>query len=230
MASVDDATCMTALARALGRPLPADAERSLAAYVSEVRRWNARVNLVSASAPEALVELLLADALVLADTELVAPGAQVLDVGAGAGAPTLPLLVLRPDLRALCVEPRHKRAAFLRATGARLGLPERLAVREERIDPDRPALAGTPYDFALARATFAPSEWLRIGVCLARRVAVLTAREPAPDAPAGFACIAARDYQLPTSGAPRRVSVYAPLWDTTPSRGAIDRERRRAQG
>lgn len=209
MGPTDDAERVRGLAAALGAAVPAGVEAALATYVAEVRRWNARVNLVSARTTDGLAELLLADALVLADPALAPDGARVVDVGAGAGAPTLPLLLLRPDLRALCVEPRRKRAVFVRATGARLGVTDRVEVLEARVDPAAPSLPGVPFDLALSRATFAPAEWLGIGAHLAARVVVMTAREAPPPAPAGLRAVAARDYALPTTGAPRRITVYA---------------------
>lgn len=215
MTATDDTHAMQALADALGTALPAAVVEPLATYVAQVRRWNARVNLVSARAQEGLVELLLADALVLADRTLTPARARLVDVGAGAGAPTLPLLLLRPDLHALCVEPRRKRATFVRATGARLGLADRAEVLEARVDPERPSLPGAPFDLALARATFAPAEWLAIGARLAARVVVMTARE-APPPPEGLRVVAVRDYLLPTTGAPRRITVYE---DVTLARG-----------
>jgi len=204
----DDTTAVRTLADALGAALPAHAAGPLAAYVAEVRRWSTRVNLVSTRDPGGLVELLLADALVLADEALVPTGARLVDIGAGAGTPTLPVCLLRPDLEATCVEPRHKRAAFLRATGAKLGLAPRVRIVEARVDPAAPSLDGMPFDVAVSRATFAPPEWLRVGRALAARVIVMTARD-APPAPEGLRAVAARDYVLPSTGAPRRLTAYA---------------------
>lgn len=210
-----DQACIAALARALDRAPPSVALPGLAEYADLVRVWNRKVNLVSTVEPERLVEILFADALVLADTALVPHGARVLDVGAGAGAPTLPLLLLRPDLCATCVEPRRKRATFLRHAAARLGIGARSEVGEHKIDPDRPAHPDAPFAVALSRATFAPAIWLCVGTALAARVVVMTAREAPPAPPERVRVTAEVRYRLPSDGAPRRIAVY----DASESRG-----------
>ncbi|PAF48776.1 16S rRNA (guanine(527)-N(7))-methyltransferase RsmG [Helicobacter sp. 12S02232-10] len=45
-----------------------------------------------------------------------------LDIGSGAGFPALPLAICKPALRFILVEPRAKRAAFLRYASLQLGL------------------------------------------------------------------------------------------------------------
>jgi 16S rRNA (guanine527-N7)-methyltransferase len=151
---------------------------------------------------------LFADAVVLADMELVPEDARVLDVGSGAGAPIVPLLLLRPDLSALCVEPLGKRATFLRMLSARLQLLPRMRVREARLDPERTSELGETFDVAASRATFDPERWLRIGLSLAPRVLVLIASAPPPEPPGGARLLCVRDYSLPFCAAPRRVCVY----------------------
>lgn len=213
-----DRARIAALAAALDRTVPEAALDALASYAGLLQNWSRRVNLVSARGPVQLVELLFADALVLSDATLVAHASRVLDVGAGAGAPTLPLLLLRPDLRATCVEPRQKRAAFLRNAAERLGLHARVAVVERRLQPDAPVLDGAPFDVALSRATLAPATWLRMGAALAPRVLVMTAREPPPVPVAGMRVVAEVDYALPSERAPRRITVY-----DSESRGSASR-------
>ena len=217
-----DAARIAALAVALGRALPAHAVAPLVRYIALVRAWSGKVNLVSARSRTdvELVEVSFADALVLADASLVPQGSRMIDVGAGAGAPSLPLLVLRPDLHATCVEPRHKRAAFLLNAGQALDLRARLTVLERRIDPAAPAAEGGPFDVALSRATLAPPLWLAMGVRLASRVLVMTAREQPPDAPEGFRVVAQTSYALPSSGAARRITAYATTRSADATAGA----------
>ena len=54
--------------------------------------------------------------------ELVPPGAVVVDVGAGAGLPGIPLAVARPDLTVVLVEPLLRRTRWLETVVAELGL------------------------------------------------------------------------------------------------------------
>jgi 16S rRNA (guanine527-N7)-methyltransferase len=54
--------------------------------------------------------------------ELITEGADVADIGSGAGLPGLVLAVVRPDLRLTLVEPLLRRTAFLQEAVDRLGL------------------------------------------------------------------------------------------------------------
>lgn len=54
--------------------------------------------------------------------ELVPDGAEVLDLGSGAGLPGIPLALARPDLRVTLVEPMARRVAFLQDVVAELDL------------------------------------------------------------------------------------------------------------
>lgn len=200
-------TTIQKLARDLELPLAPEASAALATYADLVKAWNARMNLTSARTPTALVEVLFADALVLADTALLPHGLRIVDVGTGAGAPALPLLVLRPDLTATLVEPLRKRVTFLRTAIGSLELAARTRVVEAKLDPRAPRLDGTPFDAALSRATLAPPEWLSLGMRLAPRVLVLTAQEDPPAAPQDtrFSTV---EYRLPSTGALRRITAY----------------------
>lgn len=199
---------LKALARALDREVQETSLDALVEYEALVRSWSAKVNLVSLRSPEQVPEILFADAFVLADRSLVPDESRLVDVGTGAGAPAVPLLLLRPDLSATCVEPRNKRVAFLRHAAGQLGLDARLTVIDVRVATKAPAVEGAPFDVALSRATLAPAEWLRVGSALARRVLVLTAREPAPAPGEGLRVALTVDYALPSDGARRRITAY----------------------
>lgn len=191
----------------LGEPL-SDAEASaLVAFTALVASWNHRVDLTGAKTAKDLVEVLLADALIMRDRALVPEGASIVDVGTGVGAPIIPFLLLRPDARALCVEPRRKRVAFLRTALGQLSLVSRMVVREGRVEPDAPALADGP-GVACSRATFAPPVWLELGLKLAPRALLFAARDGLLPAPAGAALVAERSYTLPSTQSPRVLGAY----------------------
>jgi 16S rRNA (guanine527-N7)-methyltransferase len=89
----------------------------------------------------------------------------LLDVGAGGGLPGLPFAILRPDVPVTLLEPRSRRAAFLRAAVHELGLTS-VKVAEGRVElPSCRLPRGLPHRFAVvsSRATFPPEEWLRVG-------------------------------------------------------------------
>lgn len=194
------------VAGALGAELPAGALERLGAYAELVATWNARVNLTGARDPRALADVLFADALVLSDETFIPPRARIADVGAGAGAPALPLLVLRPDVHATLVEPLRKRVAFLRTAIGTLDLGAQARVDERRLEG--PRIDGAPFDVALSRATFEPAEWLAAGLALAPRVVVLSGSDALPSDPRAER-VTEREYRLPFGGSPRHAGVYA---------------------
>ncbi len=196
------------LTAALGRgdetlAWPALRERA-ASFGRLVATWNEKLDLTAARTPEAIAEVMFADALVLARPELVHPGESMLDIGSGAGGPALALAILREDLRLVMVEPKGKRVAFLRSAVGALDLTSRVRVVEGRVDPRSPTLpVGGPFDVACARATFDPVTWASVGLALAPAALVLLASE---EVPPGHAVEASVEYELPFHRAPRRIA------------------------
>jgi 16S rRNA (guanine527-N7)-methyltransferase len=196
----------------LGALWPTSVERRagldrLGQLLDLVVTWNARIDLTAARSERELVDLYLADALVLAAhgaAERTAAQQRWVDVGSGAGAPglALGLLWLTPQLT--LVEPRRKRVAFLRtATGH---FP---AVRPARIvDGRSDEVPASSHDVAVSRATFSPADWLMEGARLAQSsVWVLLARAEPPEL-AGWRLNRQIDYEWPLTQAVRSALVF----------------------
>jgi 16S rRNA (guanine527-N7)-methyltransferase len=83
----------------------------LARFLSELDRWRRTVNLTGRLTAEDLVSHTLESAF---GANLLPLVASVVDIGTGGGFPGVPLAICRPDLRWIWLEPREKRAAFLR--------------------------------------------------------------------------------------------------------------------
>ena len=196
------------LAAALGCNPDPPAIKRLAKFVELVAVWNRRFDLTAARGPAEQAEVLLADALVLSDPGLVPEGSRLTDIGSGAGAPALPLLVLRDDVTAVLLEPKQKRVALLNTAIGSLELEKRARVLRGRLDPADPRVEGRPFDVALSRATFPPEEWLPAGALIARLTLVLTASAEPPAAPPTMERGPSREYCLPGSGARRCITVY----------------------
>jgi 16S rRNA (guanine527-N7)-methyltransferase len=191
-------------AAGLGSALDARALAAVLTWLERLEEWNARIDLTAARSPEELVDLMLADVIVL--SAHIPQCARLVDVGAGAGAPGLGLALVREDLRVTLVEPRGKRASFLRTV---LGATGRADVAVERARGE--ALAGRrAWDVAVSRATLSPPRWLELGSTLAApggSVWVLLAKEPPPVHPRA-AIDGDYGYVWPLTGSPRRAVRY----------------------
>src|SRR6185436_18765313 len=92
--------------------LHADQIERLTDYYSLVMKWNARLHLVApCSAEEFAIRHVLESLLLLRHFPL---NASIVDVGSGAGLPTIPCLLVRDDLRATLIESSQKKGIFLR--------------------------------------------------------------------------------------------------------------------
>ena len=125
-------------------PLGDEALDRLGRYLSELDRARRGTNLTGRLGPEALADHVLESAF---GARLVPPGAALLDIGSGAGFPGIPIAALRPDAKVTLLEPRRRRADFLREAAAAVPL-ENVTVIEGR----PAALAGRSYDGATSRA------------------------------------------------------------------------------
>ncbi|MBT8470361.1 MAG: class I SAM-dependent methyltransferase [Deltaproteobacteria bacterium] len=178
-----------------------------AAYLDIAQAWDARTDLTSARTETELAEILFLDAAQVIRGEWIEGPASLVDVGAGVGAPSIPILLANATLSATLVEPRRIRSTFLRTAAGALGLYSRNTVLEQKVDPENPTVEGIPFGIALSRATFAPKDWLTIGAQLADEVWVLTAGTVI-DPPPGLVLARRLDYEVPSSGAPRCILGY----------------------
>ena len=135
-----------------GLSLDAGAVSGLAAYLAELDRWRQTTNLTGRLSPEELADHAL-EALVA--SPLIADGERVADIGSGAGFPGLPLAIGRPGVAITLVEPRARRAAFLRHSVRVLGLPNATVV-EARIEN----VGGQTFDVATTRAVGGFDAWI----------------------------------------------------------------------
>lgn len=74
----------------------------------------------------------IANSLALVDA--IGTGAEIADVGSGAGLPGLPVAIARPDLSVTLIEPLLRRATFLSETVAELDLGSRVRVLRGRAE------------------------------------------------------------------------------------------------
>ena len=117
---------------------------ALSRYLAELDMWRRRTNLTGPMAAEELVSHTLESIL---GEKLISHGARLIDIGSGAGLPGFPLAIARPDLAVTLLEPRGKRAAFLRHASRAVPV-ENARVLEDRVEK----LGVADYDVATVRA------------------------------------------------------------------------------
>ncbi len=122
-------------------------------YYRELADWNSRMNLTSVIDYEEVQVKHFLDSLTVVPAlgEPLPPNARVVDVGAGAGFPGLPLKLVFPGISLALAESTGKKAVFLRHVVETLGLDgvEVYTGRAEEL-AHWPELRGS-YDLALGR-------------------------------------------------------------------------------
>jgi len=155
------AVVIAAEAAAVGVALTPEAAALAGRHAAELLAWNAGANLTRVTEPRELarrhfVESFLAATLLPPAT---ASPLTALDVGAGGGFPGLALRVLRPDVALVMLEPRRRKAAFLRHV-AGLQPPPRPQVETLRLEELPP---GRSFEVVTFRAVrLAAEDLLRV--------------------------------------------------------------------
>jgi 16S rRNA (guanine527-N7)-methyltransferase len=143
-------------ARALGISLSAGQLAQLDQLQAVVLDWNQRVNLTRITEPAEVESKHFLDsltaALPLLDPLNAGRPIRLVDVGAGAGFPGLPLKIVFPALRLTLVESIGKKAAFLRHAVELLHLEGVEVVAERSETAARRPEHRDSYDWATARA------------------------------------------------------------------------------
>jgi 16S rRNA (guanine527-N7)-methyltransferase len=139
----------------LGLSLSARQIDAFAWYLDELLRRNAQQNLTAVVDPLGIAVKHFLDSLTLVPLLGPAASGRMVDVGAGAGFPGLPVRIVCSGLRLVLVEATGKKAEFCRSVAAGLALKgvDVLHARAEEIGRD-PQHRQT-YDVATARAVAA---------------------------------------------------------------------------
>lgn len=103
-----------------GRNLTQEQLDRFSRLTEEMLRVNEDMNLTAITKPSQIAVKHYADCASIAD--LPSFGARVADIGAGAGFPSLPLAILRPDLNITAVDSTEKRMRYVENTASFLGL------------------------------------------------------------------------------------------------------------
>jgi len=89
-------------------------------FASELRKWSKKINLTAITAEEEIAIKHFVDSLTL--LKVVGARGRLLDIGAGAGFPAIPVNIVRHDLQVTTVDAVEKKVIFQRHTARLLGL------------------------------------------------------------------------------------------------------------
>ena len=139
-------------AHELGIFLSGDTISSLLIYLETLQRWSKTTDLVSQPAPEVVIHKHILDSLAV--SPLLPPQSRFLDLGSGAGFPGIILAMAEKERSVALVEPRRKRANFLKDV-TRMARLKNVKVYESRAE----SCAGEPdmqrsFDAVVTRATW----------------------------------------------------------------------------
>jgi 16S rRNA (guanine527-N7)-methyltransferase len=205
----------------LGLPLDGAQQDLLLRYLALLLRWNGVYNLTSVRDPADMVTLHLLDSLSVAALIRGAKGAEVLDVGTGAGLPGIPLAIACPSYRFRLVDAVAKKISFLRQVKASLSL---VNIEPQHVRVEALTLATRP-DVIVSRAYADLTTMVRSIDHLADgSTAVIAMKGAAPrdeiaSLPASWRVDEVRELDVPFLGAQRCAVVLRRAADTTYHKG-----------
>jgi 16S rRNA (guanine527-N7)-methyltransferase len=120
-------------------------------YYDMLVEWNQKVNLTAVTDKEEVYLKHFYDSLTPLFYVDIKDSASLCDVGAGAGFPSIPMKIVRPDLKITIVDSLNKRINFLNELSAELGL-DKMHLVHDRAENFGQYTARHMFDVVTARA------------------------------------------------------------------------------
>ena len=121
-------------------------------YAKLLVEWNEKMNLTAITQPRDIVIKHFLDSILALKAVELPQGASLVDVGSGAGFPSVPMLILRPDLKLTLLDSLNKRVDWLNEVSAQLGLSNVQAIHARAEEKAQGKGFRDSFDFATARA------------------------------------------------------------------------------
>ncbi len=151
----------------IGITLSSEQVRLFIEYLRHLQSWNRSINLTTIISDEEIVVKHFVDSVAALNAVTINSGSRLLDVGAGAGFPGVPLKIVRPDLSITLVEPSQKKTSFLRFIVGLFRL-ENVDIFEGNLDRFLDTLSAVgSYDYVTTRA-LKPNLIMNVGANLLR--------------------------------------------------------------
>ena len=132
-------------------PVPSEAQTEKLWHLTNIMlEVNEQMNLTTITNCSQIILKHYVDSLTV--SKYIPQNAQVIDVGCGAGFPSLPLAICREDLQITALDSTAKRINYVNDTARKLGLDNLNATAARAEDEARKPQQRESYDLAVARA------------------------------------------------------------------------------
>lgn len=125
--------------------------KKLDSYAEILIEWNQKVNLTAITDPEEIAVKHFLDSFLLLKCVSIPLGASIIDIGTGAGFPSMPCKIIREDLNITLLDSLNKRILFLKELSNRLHYSV-TCIHGRAEDLGNTVNYREKYDFATARA------------------------------------------------------------------------------
>ncbi len=183
-------------------------------YLRELKKWNKAINLTAIQDDREIVVKHFVDSLAGLKVIEMTKEKYLLDVGAGAGFPALPIKLVRPDLSVELLEPSEKKGSFLRYMIGSLGLQQTTIATIKLEDYVNRRSIQRLYDCIVVRAFKVDNLGLVLGSLLkdGGKVVLYRATKVERDFKLdSLALIREVEYELPFGYGHRTLSVFSKL-------------------
>ncbi|MBS0169261.1 MAG: 16S rRNA (guanine(527)-N(7))-methyltransferase RsmG [Nitrospira sp.] len=180
--------------------------------MSELKTWNQAINLTAIDQDLDILVKHFIDSISGIKVIDSIDEKIMLDIGAGAGFPSIPLKFIRPDLAMVLLEPSEKRSSFLRYMIGSLGLRDMAVVTAKFEDYVRRPASAQAFDWLVVRALKVEGWRAEIGALLKPGGKAILYRAERVGKGFGLDSLALLEeveYELPSGYGHRVLSVFA---------------------
>ena len=143
---------LTASAADLSILVPDPAIRHFYEYFCELQKWNKAINLTAILNSDEIVVKHFVDSMAGVKAMDLREGVELLDIGAGAGFPSIPLKLICSSMSVELLEPSKKRASFLRFLIGSIGITGATVVTSKLENYVEQRLSQRLFDYIVVRA------------------------------------------------------------------------------
>ena len=137
--------------KSVGFELSRELYEKLDIYADFLVEYNKKVNLTAITDPSEILKKHFIDSIALSKYVAISDNSSIIDVGTGAGFPSVPLKLFRPDIKLTLLDSLNKRVEFLRLLCKKLGI-EAEFIHGRAEDFSKLSEYREKYDFSCARA------------------------------------------------------------------------------